>query len=141
MLTRSAPMHSDADFEDELEGSKQRIPALSLMRMFWKRKLQMSFAWAVLSGVVLTVVMLWPATYRAETLILVDSQKIPEKFVSATVSAELQDRLATISQQILSRTRLQKIIETFNLYEKERKTRVQEEILELMAADISVTPE
>ena len=32
---------------------------------------------------------------------LVDSQKIPERFVTSTVSTELQDRIASISQQIL----------------------------------------
>jgi uncharacterized protein involved in exopolysaccharide biosynthesis len=85
--------------------------------------------------------MLLPATYRAETLILVDQQKIPEKFVSATVNAELQDRLATISQQILSNTRLQKIIDKSKLYEKERRTNVQEEVLEMMRHDIKVTAE
>src|SRR5437868_7077828 len=121
-----------ADFDDDLEDSKQRISPRSFVRILWKRRYQIALSWGVLVVVVLTAVMLWPATYRAEALILVDSQKIPEKYVSATVSAELQDRLATISQRILSNTRLQKTIETFNLYEKERKTHFQEQILEMM---------
>ena len=61
--------------------------------------------------------------------------------MSATVSAELQDRLATISQQILSSTRLQKIIDNFKLYEKERQNHVQEEIIDKMRADIKVVAE
>src|SRR6185295_5855038 len=60
--------------------------------------------------------------------------------VSATVNTELQDRLATISQQILSGSRLQKIIDANKLYQQERKVHVQEEIIEMMRADIQVTP-
>jgi len=37
----------------------------------------------------------------------------PEKYVSSTVSAGLQDRWITINQQILSRTGMQKIIDDF----------------------------
>ena len=124
-----------------MDNSERGIRPLSLIRMLWKRKLHILAVAVGSSAAVIVSVMLWPATYRAETLILVDQQKIPEKFVSATVNAELQDRLATLSQEILSQTRLQKIIQTFNLYEKERKTRTQEEILEMMAGDISVTAE
>ena len=141
MLTRGKPRRGNLDLDSETDDTGRGISPLSLVRMLWKRKLQIIALAVGLSVAAVAVVMFWPATYRAETLILVDQQKIPEKFVSATVNAELQDRLATLSQEILSQTRLQKIIETFNLYEKERKNRTQEEILEMMAGDISVTAE
>src|ERR1700688_1844880 len=128
MLTGRKQSRPIDDFEDQRDGSSQGWPSRSLVRILWKRKVHVLVFWAALSAVVIAVVMVWPATYRAETLILVDQQKIPEKFVSSTVNAELQDRLATISQEILSQTRLQKIIQTLNLYENERKTRTQEEI-------------
>jgi len=79
-----------------------------------------------------------PAIYRAETVILVESQKIPEKLVSSTVNAELQDRLATISQEVLSATRLQTVIEKFKLYSEERKHLSQEEVIDQMRKDISI---
>jgi len=141
MLTGRKQSRPIDDFEDQGDGSSQGWPSRSLVRILWKHKVHVLVSWAALSAVVIAVVMAWPATYRAETLILVDQQKIPEKFVSSTVNAELQDRLATLSQEILSQTRLQKIIQTLNLYENERKTRTQEEILEMMAGDISVTAE
>jgi succinoglycan biosynthesis transport protein ExoP len=133
--------HPIDDFEDQPDGSSQGWPPRSLLRILWKRKVHVLLTWGTVSAAVVAVVMLLPATYRGETLILVDQQKIPEKFVSATVNTELQDRLATISQQILSSTRLQKIIDNFKLYEKERKNHVQEEIIDLMRGDIKVTPE
>ncbi len=114
---------------------------LSLLRMVWKHKLSIITIWVVLSLASLVVVFMLPAIYKAETLILVDSQKIPEKYVTSTVGTEVQDRLATISQQILSATRLQKVIQDFNLYEKERRKDAHEEIIEMMRKDINITIE
>ena len=57
-----------------------------------------------------------PKIYEAETLILVQPQKVPEDFVRTIVSATVEDRLSTISQQVTSRTNLEKIIKEHNLY-------------------------
>ena len=57
-----------------------------------------------------------PKLYRASTLILVESQRVPENFVPSTVRDDLQVRLQTISQQIHSRTNLESIVERFELY-------------------------
>ena len=61
-----------------------------------------------------------PNTYRSETLILVVPQRVPESYVRSTVTARIEDRLQTISQQIMSRTRLEQIVQDFNLYPQER---------------------
>jgi polysaccharide biosynthesis transport protein len=58
-----------------------------------------------------------PPLYRASTLILVEPQRIPAAYVSSTVTSTVQERLSTISQQILSRTNLERIIIQFNLYQ------------------------
>ena len=59
-----------------------------------------------------------PNRYRSETLILVVPQRVPESYVRSTVTARIEDRLQSISQQILSRTRLERIIQDFNLYRR-----------------------
>src|ERR1700745_1019374 len=59
---------------------------------------------------------LWPASYRSEGLILVEQQKVPEKYVMPNVTLDLQDRVQSMTQQILSRTRLQAAIDRFHLY-------------------------
>lgn len=117
---------------------KLEFSPLSIARMLWKQKLLISILTVVLCAIAVIVVMKLPAVYQSEALILVDSQKIPEQYVSSTVNTNVQDRLATISQQILSATRLQKIIDTFGLYAKERKSMVQEEIIEKMRKDIAI---
>ena len=79
-----------------------------------------------------------PNQYKSETLILVVPQRIPESYVKSTVTSRIEDRLQSISQQILSRTRLEKIILEFDLYGDARKTMVMENIVEWMRKDISV---
>ena len=75
------------------------------------------FCLAMLVGIFLVVVL--PKTYTAKTLILVQPQRVPNTYVQSIVTDELSDRIRTISQQILSRTNLQKIITDFDLFKDE----------------------
>ena len=80
-----------------------------------------------------------PDSYRSETVILVDPQKVPDTYVRSTVTGDIRGRLSTLSQQILSATRLQKIIDSLNLYPQERKGMAREDIIARMRGDIGVT--
>ena len=83
-----------------------------------------------------------PPLYKSETLIAVVPQRVPESFVPSTVSAKLGERLQMISESILNRTRLERLIKEFNLYEEERrKGTVMEDIFEDMRANIDTTVE
>jgi polysaccharide chain length determinant protein (PEP-CTERM system associated) len=73
-----------------------------------------------------------PDLYRSDTLILVVPQRVPENFVKSTVTARIEDRLGSITQQILSRTRLERVIQDFDLYAEERRTGIMEDIVERM---------
>ncbi len=79
-----------------------------------------------------------PKEYRATTLILVTPQKVPEAFVRPTVTSKIEDRLQSIGQEIMSRTRLEQIISEFKLYSEEAKSYSREEIVELMRQNIRV---
>ena len=79
--------------------------------------------------------------YKAEVLIAVVPQRVPESFVPPTISLKLGERLQMISEQILNRTRLERIIQEFDLYKEERKRRVMEDIFEAMRADIETNVE
>ena len=111
----------------------------SIIRTVWKRRMCIGLVWLVLAICSGAVVHKLPAVYTSEAVIVVDSQKIPEKFVSATVASDLQDRIETIKQQILTSGKLKKIIYDYSLYRDKRKTHFEEEILELMRRDISIT--
>jgi polysaccharide chain length determinant protein (PEP-CTERM system associated) len=80
-----------------------------------------------------------PNKYRSETVILVVPQQVPESYVRSTVTSRIEDRLQSISQQILSRTRLERIIRDFNLYAADRERGIMEDIVENMRSkDIRV---
>lgn len=100
---------------DELEG----LPSRSLedcWRIARRRR------WWILLCIFVCWVLFWgvgwllPSTYRSEALIVVEQQKVPEHYVVPNITLSLQDRLHSITQQILSRTRLQAAIDRFHLY-------------------------
>lgn len=83
-----------------------------------------------------------PKKYRSETLIMVVPQRVPDDYVKSTVSAPIEDRLSSISDQILSRSRLERIITDFDLYNKERAAgAVMEDVVRGMRTDITVKVE
>ena len=77
-----------------------------------------------------------PNRYRAESVIQVVPQRVPESLVRSTVTARIEDRLTAITQQILSRTRLERIIQDFGLFTEERKTMLMEDVVQKMRDDI-----
>jgi polysaccharide chain length determinant protein (PEP-CTERM system associated) len=79
-----------------------------------------------------------PKTYRASTLILVQAQKVPENYVRPTLTESVTERLNNISQEILSRTRLERVIKEFNLYPDMGNKLHMEEIVDMMKTKIEV---
>jgi polysaccharide chain length determinant protein (PEP-CTERM system associated) len=105
--------------------------------VFRRRHMQflipMFVGWVVVWGISWTL----PTRYKSSTLILVEQPTMPESYVAPNVNENLQDRLQSITQQILSRTRLLMIIDKLNLYQ-EKKGRTPDDKVELMRRDISV---
>src|SRR5436309_9427833 len=102
---------------EELYEPKSSMPGLE---EYWDIVLRRR--WWILGplflGFLLVFVSAWvlPAQYTSEALILVEQQKIPEQFVIPNVQVDLGERLQSITQQVLSRTRLLNTIKTFHLY-------------------------
>ncbi len=99
------------DVQDPKAASLDDYWAIVLRRRWWIL-LPLSVCWLV----VWIVSWLLPATYQSDALILVEQQKVPEQYVVPNVSVSLQERLQSMTQQILSRTRLQATIDRFHLY-------------------------
>ena len=79
-----------------------------------------------------------PDMFRSETTILVVPQRVPESYVRATVTSRIEDRLQSLRQQILSRARLEQIIQEFKLYPQARVTEPIEQIVERMRSAVLV---
>lgn len=84
--------------------------------------------------------MLWsrtlPDLYRSQATIQVVPQSISESLVRSTIEARIEDRLPAIQQAILSRTRLEAMIQEFDLYPQERQSMVMEDVVELMRRNV-----
>ena len=79
-----------------------------------------------------------PNIYRAETVVMVDPQQVPTSYVASTVSSSISDRLSTIQQQVLSPTRLQKLIDSMDLYPQLKGHHSEEEIIRMVQSSISI---
>src|SRR5258707_10176555 len=76
--------------------------------------------------------------YMSQTLVLVEQQKVPESYVKSIVTEDLNGRLATMKEQILSRSRLQPIIERFNLFANSKLS--MDDRIDLTRKNIGIAP-
>ena len=86
------------------------------------------------------VSMLLPNRYRSEATILVEPQKVPERYVISNTTEDISDALQAMTQTVLSRTRLLQAIDDFGLYSDERKRLVSEQLVDLMRVNIEIEP-
>jgi len=117
---------------DSLEPARQAMEAL-------KKHVHAVFLSSLLLSIAgIVVISLIPNLYRATTTILVDPQKIPERYVASTVTSDPNAHLNTLTQQVLSASRLQEIIDQANLYPNLRKKKSREELLDYMRSKIKI---
>jgi succinoglycan biosynthesis transport protein ExoP len=114
-----------------------RGSGLGRLRLAWSRRkwLGMLVALVPLTGGV-SIIMALPDLYQSTALVMIERQQVPEAFVRPTVTSQLEIRLQTISQEILSRSRLDTLITRFNLYPELRKATSSEEAVDRLRTDI-----
>jgi len=76
--------------------------------------------------------------YRAETTILVDSSQVPYNYVAPVVSTDISARLTTLQQQVLSPTRLKKLVEAEGLYPDANSQRTEDDVVQSIQKAITV---
>jgi polysaccharide chain length determinant protein (PEP-CTERM system associated) len=103
-------------------------------RRYWHFLIPMFLGWLA----VFALSWLLPTIYRSGTLILVEQPRVPQQYVVPVVTSDLQQRLASVTQQILSRTRLEGITNRLNLYSDERAHKTPDDLVERMRKDIDI---
>jgi succinoglycan biosynthesis transport protein ExoP len=88
--------------------------------------------------VAILVAQLLPSIYESSSTILIEEQQIPPEFVRSTVTGFADERIQSLTQQILSRVKLWEIIQQFNLYADLREKLTREEIIEKMRGNITL---
>ena len=111
-----------------------------LIGILWNRKWLLLVGGCLFTGLAFAISLRIPNQYKSETLILVIPQRIPESYVRSTVTTRIEDRLRSIGQEILSRSRLERVITEFDLYPEERKLLPMEVVVEQMRTKIVVDP-
>jgi succinoglycan biosynthesis transport protein ExoP len=79
-----------------------------------------------------------PVTYQSESVILVEQQKVPDQYVVPNVTSNLQSRVQSLTEQILSRTRLQELINRLQLYPRRGSSLNSADAVEEMRNDIKI---
>jgi protein tyrosine kinase modulator len=94
---------------------------------------------ALLSAGAYLVALSLPARFKSETIILVEGPAVDPAIVKPIAGGDPNQRLATMREEILSRTRLQQIVEKFDLYRDEVNRRPMEELVARLRSTIDVS--
>jgi polysaccharide chain length determinant protein (PEP-CTERM system associated) len=78
--------------------------------------------------------------FQSEMLIQVIPQRVPDSYVQSTVTMRAEDRLNALSQQVLSRTALEALINELNLYQEPRQRLPMQDVVDQMRTDVQVAP-
>jgi protein tyrosine kinase modulator len=124
--------------EEELQASNELPDASEIKGIVCRRRWQFLVpffcGWALVWGASWLI----PSTFRSGTLILVEQPSVPEKYVASNIDSGIQQQLDSITQQILSRTRLLRIIDSLGLYAQDRKRESPDDLVEQMRKDIEI---
>jgi polysaccharide chain length determinant protein (PEP-CTERM system associated) len=81
-----------------------------------------------------------PTKYTSQTLVLIQQPTVPKDFIRPVVTEDISQRLASMKQQILSRSRLEPIITQFGLYSTDVKAVPMEDLVGRLQKAIDVVP-
>jgi polysaccharide chain length determinant protein (PEP-CTERM system associated) len=123
------------DPELNLNETIGRIRRLVVRRRWWIFGPAMGITLAT-CGVLLLI----PNRYTSEATLLVVQQQVPERYVAPNSTADIISTLQAMKRDVLSRTRMLKLVEDFDLYEKERKRLAPEQIANKALHDIEIEP-
>ena len=94
----------------------------------------------IFAALVISVVVafLWPDTYVSSAMIRVIPSQVSERMAPQVINAEMSQRVSSMANEILSRTALTNIINSLQLYPRDRKRLPNEDVVENMRRDIKI---
>jgi polysaccharide chain length determinant protein (PEP-CTERM system associated) len=119
-----------------LPGKKYTV--FEYARMAWRRRWVIVVPGVLGAYAALIVSSQLRDTFQSEMLIQVVPQRVPDSYVRSTVTMRTQDRLNALSQQVMSRTELERLIREMNLYEADRDVLPMQDVVERMRANVSI---
>jgi polysaccharide chain length determinant protein (PEP-CTERM system associated) len=118
---------------------RERTPAeyIAMLRRRWVLITVLAIAGGPLAYGVARVL---PTKYKSQTTVLVEQPTVSADIVKPVDTTDISQRLSSMQQQILSRTRLEPVIRQFGLYPKDIDRLPMEELVARLQKDIDVTP-
>ena len=117
---------------------EQTVNLSDYLSAFKRRRLSIFLIAATIFTIGALVAVFTPPTYTSSATILIKEQDIPPELVRSTVTSFASQRIQAISQKVMARPNLLKIINQFELYKKKLKRLTTEEIISEMRENISL---
>jgi polysaccharide chain length determinant protein (PEP-CTERM system associated) len=120
--------------------ANREVTSADAKRVFRRYWWILPISTVILTAVGLVLVKVLPKRYTSQTMVLVEEPSVSTKYVEPVVNDDLNHRLATMQQQILSRSRLEPIINKFNLYSTDRQNVHIDDLVERLRTAIAIKP-
>jgi uncharacterized protein involved in exopolysaccharide biosynthesis len=82
---------------------------------------------------------LFPPKYTSQSTVLVDPQKVPDSYVQPVITSDFTQRIQTLSQQVLSPSRLKPVIESLGVVKPDEEAKLITEIQQNMSVEPVIT--
>ena len=109
-----------------------------LPAIIWQRRMYVIVPFVLLTLIGVVTAFTLPTLYRSSATLLVESQDLPTDIVQAPGSGEIEERIARIREQVLSRGDLISLIEQNDLYPSERRSRPMSYVVDKMRTATTV---
>jgi len=108
--------------------------------MFRRRWLLITILTLVGGPLAYGVARILPTVFKSTTVVLVEEQSVPRDIIEPVDQTDIGQRLASMQQQILSRSHLEPIIRQLNLYPNDIDRVPMEDLVRRLQNAIDVTP-
>ena len=123
------------DFETEEQSGPGLSHYLRALRRRWRPAV---LTLILVFGLGAAASILLPAQYRSSATILIEQQEIPQDFVRSMITSFASQRIELISQQVMTTNNLLDIVNRYDLYADDRKSKPREVIIERMRENVGM---
>jgi capsular polysaccharide biosynthesis protein len=115
----------------------QHGDAFRQMRGIWRRrKWVIVLAFLLPASILISLIAAMPDLYRARATVLIEPPRVAETQLQQQLPGVVETRLGAINEKVLSRSRLQELIDKYKLYPDLRRVSPDETVIERLRRDI-----
>lgn len=129
-------MNETANVHEEAGGGGSLLNHLPTI--FWQRRWLVIIPFVLLSAAGIAAAYMLPAVYRSSATLLVESQDLPSSVVQLPEESYINQRIAKIRAQALSRGNLIELIQQNNLYAAQRQSKPLSTVIETMRENTAI---